>query len=210
MNKRINTVLFISLVICVFFAEPTFAQRYVQPERNDTTYLMPKRPFDVNLAKSELGKGTATIKGVAFIRPKNHMSFNLPGKKLYANKILIKLFPVNSYFNEFLDLKKKENPKKLKFAFMSPKAFKYRLEAVTNSSGEFTFPNMKPGKYYIEGIINWTRSGTYQQYTGSGYDNYGDRADYYQNQNYTNYNQDLIKEIVEVNEAGEVVHVKLN
>jgi len=36
----------------------------------------------------------------------------------------------------FLDLKKKEKPRKLKYAFLSKEAISYRLEAITNSSGE--------------------------------------------------------------------------
>lgn len=193
-----------------FYAVPSSAQQYVQPERNDTIYLTPKTAFDAAAAKAALAKGKSTIKGVAFIRPNNNIGFNIKtGKKLYANKIKISLYPITPYFNEFLALKKVEKPKKLKFAFMSREAISHRLEAVTNSTGEFTFPEMKPGKYYIEGVLNWTQSGTYQQYTGSGYNNYGGRADYYTNQNYVNHNSDLLTKIVEVKEDGQVVEIKL-
>lgn len=206
--KKIVVVFIITLSSS--FTNRALAQ-YVQPERNDTIYLMPKIAFDTKATKNALVKGKGTIKGVAFIRPENSsIGFNIKtGKKLYASKIKISLYPLTPYFQEFLNLKKKENRKKLKFAFLSNEAVKYRLEAITNSSGEFTFSEMKPGKYYIEAILNWTQSGTYQKYTGSGYNNYGGRINYYANENYTNNNSNLLNQIVEIKEDGEVLTIKL-
>ena len=210
-NNLIYKALHSSFSIATFFCAMTLsAQQYVQPERNDTVYLTPKSAFDATMAKEALAKGKSTIKGVAFIRPNNNIGFNIKtGKKVLADRIKVSLYPITPYFDEFLDLKKKEKPRKLKYAFLSKEAISYRLEAITNSSGEFTFPEMKPGKYYIEGVLNWTQSGTYQQYTGSGYNNYGGRADYYTNQSYVNHNSELLTKIVEVKKDGEVVEIKL-
>ena len=106
-------------------------------------------------------------------------------------------------------MKKKENPRKLKFAFMSNTAWRYRLEAITNSDGEFTFPDMKPGIYYLEGIIGVHYSGTQEVYAGRSATGYGD-VNHYRNQSYS-YNQSyLLTEIVEVKTDGETVKVKLN
>ncbi|MEO8254077.1 MAG: carboxypeptidase-like regulatory domain-containing protein [Flavobacterium sp.] len=208
---KLKKTAFIFIIALISAVSNRASAQYVQPERNDTIYLMPKSPFDSTTAKKALAKGKGTIKGVAFIRPNNNIGFNIKtGKKVLANKIKVTLFPMTPYFQEFLSLKKKENRKKLKFAFLSNEAVKYRLEAITNSSGEFSFPEMKPGRYYLEAILNWTESGTYQKYTGSGYNNYGGRADYYANQNYTNSNSDLITKIVEIKADGEVINVKLN
>jgi len=199
-------IFFAALVFCT---APASAQ-YVQPERNDTIYLRPKAAFDIKAAKSALAKGKSTIKGVAFIRPNNNIGFNIKtGKKVFADRIKVSLYPITPYFDEFLELKKKENPRKLKYAFLSREAISYRLEALTNSSGEFTFPEMKPGRYYIEGVLNWTKSGTYQQYSGSGYSSYGGRADYYTSQSYVNHNSELLTKIVEIKEDGTVLEIKL-
>ena len=210
-NNLIRKALHSYFIVAALFCAVTLsAQQYVQPERNDTVYLTPKTAFDATVAKEALAKGKSTIKGVAFIRPNNNIGFNIKtGKKVLADRIKVSLYPITPYFDEFLDLKKKEKPRKLKYAFLSKEAISYRLEAITNSSGEFTFPEMKPGKYYIEGVLNWTQSGTYQKYTGSGYNNYGGRADYYTNQSYVNHNSELLTKIVEVKKDGEIVEIKL-
>lgn len=67
---------------------------------------------------------------------------------------------------------------------MDRNAMRYRIEAITNSDGEFTFPNMKPGKYYLYGSMDYSLNYNYNKYTGSGYDNYG-RIDYYTPSSYT-------------------------
>lgn len=207
-HKAILGCFLMAIFIC---AGSAAAQQYVQPERNDTIYLTPKTAFNAEVAKAALAKGKSTIKGVAFIRPENSsLGFNIKtGKKLFADRIKISLYPITPYFDEFLALKKKEKPRKLKYAFLSKEAISYRLEAITNSTGEFTFPEMKPGKYYIEGVLNWTQSGTYQQYTGSGYNSYGGRTNYYTNQNYVNQNSELLTKIVEVKKDGEIIEIKL-
>ncbi|GAA0526618.1 carboxypeptidase-like regulatory domain-containing protein [Chitinophaga japonensis] len=194
------------LLLCSFNA----SAQYVEPERDDTIRLMPKTPFDTISAKQALMKGKATIKGVAFTKPKTAFGYKAPlEKRIYANKIKVILFPYSPYWEEYLGLKKKVNPKKLKFAFIHPDAWKYRLEAITNSDGEFTFPNMKPGKYYIEGVLNWSSGAYYDQYTGSGYGSYGNTTNYYERKYYNVGHADLLQKIVEVTAEDEVVKIKL-
>lgn len=195
--------------------------QYVEPEKsvkeemerkkNEVIHL-PKQKFDSIEAKNMLALGKGQIKGVAFTRARDSKNFGIKtGDKIKANKITITLFPVTSYFQEYLTLwkdKSKNNPKKNSFVYMDPAAFRYRLEAITNSDGEFTFPDMKPGKYYLFGIISYTTSNTKHQYTGSGYDAYG-RIDYYSPyQTYKDYSE-YIDMFVEVKSEGEIVNVKL-
>jgi hypothetical protein len=183
--------------------------QYVEPERDDTIRMMPKTPFDTTFAKNALAKGHATIKGVAFTKPKTRLGYKAPlEKRIYANKIKVILYPYTPYLEEYIQLKKKQNPKKLKFVYIHPEAWKYRLEAVTNSNGEFTFPDMKPGKYYLEGVLNWNTRSYYNQYRGSGYSGYG-TTNYYERKYYTVQHSDLLQEIVEVKSDNEVVRVKL-
>ncbi|RFM26982.1 carboxypeptidase-like regulatory domain-containing protein [Deminuibacter soli] len=190
-----------------FFSVCAVRAQYVQPERDDTIRIYAKTPFDTLAARAALAEGNGTIKGVAFTRAKNN-KMAITGQKLYANKMTVILFPVTPYLEEYLDLKKKENPKKLKYVYIDPNAWRFRLTAVTNSTGEFTFPKMKPGKYYLEGILNWNTSGYYNQYTGSGY-GYGGTTDYYERKYYTVEHADKLYKYVEVTKDGEVVEVKL-
>lgn len=206
MRQTLFTTLLTSILIVTLQLQSN--AQYVQPERDDTVRLMPTVKFDTLEARKLLAKGTGTIKGVAFIHPVNQGFGIKTGKKVYAYKTKIVLFPLTPYFEEYLDLKKKQNPKKLKFAYLSNDAYRFRLEAITNSNGEFTFPEMKPGKYYIECVLNWQQSGTYNQYTGSAYNGYG-QTDYYTRQNYTNNYADYLYKIIEIEKEGETVEVKL-
>lgn len=184
--------------------------QYVQPERDDTVRMFAKTPFDTLQARQALARGKSTIKGVAFIHPDNKIGFNIKtGKRVYANKMRVVLYPVTPYLLEYLKLKDKENPKKLKFAYLSPQAYYFRLEAITNSTGEFTFPEMKPGKYYLEAVLNWNSYGTYDKYNGSGYNSYGGTTNYYTRENYTTGHADLLTKFVEVSKDNEVVEIKL-
>lgn len=200
---------FLLVVFSIFFYSLVVKAQYVQPERDDTIRLRPKIAFDSLEAKTALGLGTGTIKGVAFTRPTNQGLGIKTGKKILANKITIYLFPVTPYLAEYFRLKQQENPKKLKYAYFDPAFFAYRLTAVTNSSGEFTFPQMKKGKYYLTGSLPWYETGTYNKYTGSGYYGYG-RTDYYTPQNYRNDYSEPLEKYVEIKSDGQVLNVKLN
>lgn len=201
--------IFLLLILLVYCSWQTAHAQYVQPERDDTIRLRPKIAFDSLQAKMALGLGTATIKGVAFTRPTDQGFGIKTGKKILANKITIYLFPVTPYLAEYFRLKEMENPKKLKYAYFDPAFFAYRLSAVTNSSGEFTFPQMKPGKYYLTGSLPWYESGVYNKYTGSGYYGYG-RTDYYTPQQYRNDYSEPLEKYVEIKSEGQVLNVKLN
>jgi hypothetical protein len=84
------------------------------------------------------------------------------------------------------------------------------LTCETNARGEFTFPEMQPGKYILIGTLPWATTGSYDKYTGSGYDNYGGQTDYYQRQYYTINHSDLLMNIIEVESGKSEVKVKLN
>ncbi|MBZ4187867.1 carboxypeptidase-like regulatory domain-containing protein [Niabella beijingensis] len=204
---KISKIAILFLSICLFTGQAS--AQYVQPERDDTIRMYPKAVFDTSSAKTALALGKATIKGVAFTRPTDQGFGIKTGKKIYANKITITLFPVTPYLTEYLALKKKENYKKLKFAYVTPAFFHYRLTAVTNSAGEFTFPQMKPGRYYLTGSLPWYQTGTYNKYTGSGYGSYGGRVDYYENRPYRNDYSEPLEKFVEIKSDGEVLEVRL-
>ncbi|WP_322969144.1 carboxypeptidase-like regulatory domain-containing protein [Faecalibacter sp. LW9] len=200
---------------------PWINAQYVEPEKKDKEEMIrkqnekiifPSQKFDSVAAKNMLAIGKGKISGVAFTRVREDKNFGLKtGPKVYANKLKIILFPVTSYFNEYYTLwkdKSKHNPKRNRFVQMVPEAYRYRLESITNSSGEFTFPDMRPGKYYIFATLDYYTTHSGRKYTGSGYDNYG-RIDYYEPYTYQKNGSEFLELFVEVKQEGEVVKVKL-
>lgn len=208
----------LSFILLVLVSASISAQ-YVEPEKADKIaaqrkateiVTMPTQKFDSLKAKSMLALGKGKIVGEAFTRQKNGYGMKVLDK-VKANKIKVILFPVTPYFEEYYKLwsdKNKNNPKKNKFVYMDPSAYRYRIEAITNSDGEFTFPDMKPGKYYLYGAMGYTNTYNYNKYTGSGYDNYG-RIDYYSPSSYTKDFNEFLETFVEVKSDGEIVKVKL-
>ena len=200
MNKYLLVLLLAFLSVSNSFAQ------YKEPEKKEKVDIYyPKGIFDSLQAKKMLARGTATIKGVAFTNA------NTLTKRIYANQIKVVLLPVTSYFEEWYQLRKdKENLRKRRYVYLSADSYKYRLEAITNSDGEFTFPEMKPGKYFLQAFLGWTYNGSYNEYTGSGYNSYGGQTNYYQPKNYSVDHTDRIEEFVELKENGQIVKVKLH
>lgn len=187
--------------------------QYKEPEKKDKVEIFrPEAVFDSLQARKMLAKGSAVIKGIAYTKQKHPLGYSVPfSPRILANKMKVVLLPVTPYFEEWYRLRKdKENIRKKRFVYLSDQAYRYRLEAITNSDGEFTFPDMLPGRYFLQGMLNYTLKGKYNQYTGSGYNGYGGRTDYYQQKDYAVDHEDRIEEFVEVKENGEVVKVKLH
>lgn len=202
MKKAYLSCIFV--VFCTIFGHG----QYRQAERDDTIRMKPTVPFDSVATKAALVEGTGTIKGVAFTRAKSQQLGFKAGKRILANKILVTLYPLTPYFEAYLDLRKKVNPKKLKFAYIDPGCYRLRLTSVTNSSGEFTFPKMKPGKYYICGELPWFQTGTYNKYSGTANTGYG-QVNYYTPTSYRNDHTDYLEKIVEITQEGQILEVKL-
>lgn len=201
------------LLIVSLFSIVTINAQYKQQEyeKHPLQKIFPKKTFDSVIAKNALATGNATVAGVAFTKPLNGYGFKAPlAKKIYANHITVYLFSYTPYFQEWYNLKgKEENIKKNRIVYMDSIAYNYKLWCETNSTGEFNFPNMKPGKYIILGTLPWQSSGSYDQYTGSGYDNYGGQTDYYQRQYYNISHSDFLMQIIEIPENATLVKVKL-
>lgn len=173
--------------------------------------IFPQTPFDSVAAKNALAEGSVIVKGIAFTKPRNELGFKPPlGDRIYANHIVVELFPYTSYFEEWHQLKQKEeNVKRNKIVYMDSVAYRYRLTCETNSRGEFTFPKMKPGKYIVMGTLPWQSTGSYDQYTGSGYGSYGTQVNYYERQYYTISHSDFLMQVIEIEPGRPTVKVKL-
>lgn len=212
MKKALTLIALTSLSTLAIaqYVEPEKADKIAAQKKATEIVTMPTLKFDSIQARNMLQEGTGTIVGEAFTRQKNGYGMKILDK-VKANKIKVTLFPVTPYFEEYYKLwkdKDKNNPKKNKYVYMDRDAMRYRLEAITNSDGEFTFPKMKPGKYYIYGSMGYTNTYSYNKYTGSGYDNYG-RIDYYSPSSYTKDFSEFLETFVEVKTNGEVVRIKL-
>lgn len=149
---------------------------FIFSQAQNTYY--PQAFFDKKKAREMLSFGSSTIEGVASTKQKNNWGIKpLLGQKHYAPKgTVVMLFPVTPYFEEFYSMRKKYENRKTT-VYMSEEAFKYKLEALTDDHGRFRFEKLKPGKYYLETIVNFTATASYQQQTGTtdtfnGYGNY--------------------------------------
>jgi len=205
-----NTLL--TLMIAAGTISPVaVAAQYKEPEKKDKQEIFyPQVSFDSLQAKKMLARGSATIKGVAFTKAKDKNWGLKMGKRILANQIRVVLLPVTPYFNAWYQLRKeKENTRKRRYVYLSNEAYRYRLEAITNSSGEFTFPEMKPGTYFLQGFLPYTQNGYYHEYTGAAYNGYN-RTNYYELKQYSVNHEDRIEAFVEVKENGEIVNVKLH
>ena len=188
--EKMRKPLFLLLISMLVLGYTSKAQ-YVEPERDDTIRLYAKTPFDSIAAAKALARGSATIKGVAF---KRIMVTRGNWKTILGSKITIKLYPVTPYLLEYLKLRKKQNREKLQFVYMHAAPYYYHLEAITNSKGEFTFPYLKPGKYYLETDLGYRRT-----------THYGYHPDDY---TYSDYTKHLDK-FVEIKSTNEVKTIKL-
>lgn len=152
----------------------TLMLAFMYSKAQNTYY--PQAFFDKKMAREMLSFGNSTIEGVASTKQKNNWGIKpLLGQKHYAPKgTVVMLFPVTPYFEEFYNMRKKYENKKTT-VYMSEDAFKYKLEALTDDYGRFKFEKLKPGKYYMETIVNFTATASYQQQTGTSdaYNGYG-------------------------------------
>lgn len=187
--------------------------------KSDKKIITSKVPYDVNQLRSQLQKGKATIKGKMYARKRHSET----GKKLYvsiigsleksAENTPVYLIPYNDYVKDYVNLKENaEKPKRKTFVELHEDVFNTRLEAVTNNEGSFTFPNVKPGKYYVFGKMNTltlvkrkyysngnVATNAYGQVVAEGYSSYNDFKSHY----------DYVDNIVEVKEDGGTVFVNV-
>ena len=175
--------------------------------------------YDISAVKKQLQKGTGTIKGKMFARSRNgdlgpFYGIKQIGGKKKASERMVYLIPYNDYVKDYIRLKNSsEKPKKKIFVKLHEDVFNTRLEGRTNSEGNFTFPNLKPGKYYIFGDVR-TVSTVKKKYYSNG--NIATNA-YGQviAEGYSSYNQyssmeDYVDNIVEVIKDGDVVFVNIS
>ena len=168
--------------------------------------IYPKSSFDKNATVAALAEGNGKITGVACSYAKDG-GFLAVGERVLASNMVISLFPATPYIEEWQKLRKKEGKKKS--VYMSQEAVKHRIDVITDADGRFTFDKMKPGKYYLMGISQYSLT-----YEGSSYSGRSDIVDgtivhYYEPWSKTVAHTDLLEKFVEVKTDGENVQTTL-
>ena len=207
-KKLIQKILFLLAIGLSLYAY----SQYQEDDYASGEKIFPSLKFDEAEARNALAKGTTTLKGKAFTKRKDPLGFKNPfADKIYANQITVELFPYTAYYAEWYDLKrKKEKVKKNKIVYMDSKAYENRLTCVTNKVGDFTFPEMKPGKYILVGTLPWNETGYNDRYNGSQFDgNSGRTINYYRREHYRITHSDFLMEIIEIKEGEKLVKADL-
>lgn len=177
--------------------------------------IFPQSFFDKKQAEKMLALGKSTIEGVASTKQKTVYGYKAPlaKKQLASAGTLVTLYPLTTYFEEFIKLRKQKENKKT-VVYISDEAYKFRLETTTDEHGRFKFEKLKPGKYFIESIVPFVATYTYQQQTGTTttYNGYGAAiasSPYYETfrSNYDSSNRET--QIVEIKSDGELLEIKL-
>jgi hypothetical protein len=123
--------------------------------RAQPDYIFPSVPFDEAKAAAQLEPGTGELAGFAAAKEadsKWYQIANLSKGHRARRGVQITVYPVTSYLEEWLKLRKKHGSR----ALISPEAFAYRIIIRTNDKGEFYIPNLKPGRYYLEAVVRFT------------------------------------------------------
>jgi hypothetical protein len=136
------------LIIAVLLLNNINAQKQININQ-------PRIEFDIKLATEMLNTGNKEIKGIAFYENRTPIGIKV-GETIYARQgAIVSLYPLTTYLEEYLRLKKKNKEGK-RIAKISPLAASYRIESkIYSLTGDFVFKGLTPGKYYIESIVTF-------------------------------------------------------
>jgi hypothetical protein len=128
-------------------------------------YVFPSGAFDAAQAAAQLEPGTSTIRGIALAKEMDtsFTGINLSTGHRAWSGTLVTLFPRTPYLEEWLKLRKKHGNR----AVLSNQVFCHRVITRVTAKGEFEFTDLKPGKYYIEAIVNYVQKTATDVQTGT-------------------------------------------
>ncbi len=167
--------------------------------------LFPSAEFDPALAKNALQQGTSTLIGRACAYVQNGM-WGLGGSERFdASNVRVALFPVTPYLDTWHELREKKEDKKTGI-FINREAQKHALVTQTNGKGEFVFSRLKPGKYFLQIIFNFTQVKNKRIYTGSDTSQNGNvitTTNYYEDRDFFIDRSNRLEGFVEIKSDGE-------
>lgn len=162
--------------------------------------LQPAQKFDAQLAKKALERGTSTIKGAV-------CSWS-NGQVYWGTNVKVTLYPMTPYFEEWYNLREAKEDKNTA-VLVSEEAVKYRIDTQTNGRAEFQFTEMKPGKYYIVALNEFTEYSSGSVYAGTARGSDGSSANIYRNQTYAADKKKRIEKIVAIDGEQQIEKVLL-
>ena len=131
----------------------------------------PTLPIDEPPAKAQLEPGTATIRGTLSAKEGKALikALNISKSHKAYKGTVVTLMPHSAYIDAWLALNKKLNRKStLEKAALSAQANSYRiLTKVSDDQGSFSFPGLKPGKYFIYADVDFVVGGSSFVQTGT-------------------------------------------
>jgi UDP-N-acetylmuramyl pentapeptide phosphotransferase/UDP-N-acetylglucosamine-1-phosphate transferase len=117
--------------------------------------MMPAGKFDDSLASKMLNGGTAIVKGIVYYEGRTLIGIKSEATVYAPVGSVVALYPLTPYIDEYLKLKSKNKEGK-RMAAISRQAASYRIESkVFSDKGEFAIQGLRPGKYYIESLVNF-------------------------------------------------------
>ena len=204
--KELHSVHFLILILLIVTISCSPLQQADRTaNKNQQVSLFPDVSFDKELATKQLEKGNSTIRGILYVKT-NKLA--IVGGKAFGRAKKVELFPVNSYFTEWYNLREKKENKKTS-VYMSEEAYSMRIETTTDEYGRFTFTEMKPGKYFLQSFMTTDHSYYTPVATGYGSNQYATTT-YYENQRVNKVKYHRLEKFVEVTTDGEIIEVKLN
>jgi len=159
--KKITMALLASIIA---FTAATQANE-VMPERDTVKRLLPTATPDPALFKSAMAAGTGSIEGMLSTRYRVKGGGSKERDPVSAQQV--HLLPYNAYTQAWLDLYLKEGGSKevrgapmLTIATLDPSVLPFRRSMTTNSTGDFAFANVRPGRYVVYAEPEWKWEGS--------------------------------------------------
>jgi hypothetical protein len=119
-------------------------------------YIYPQVPFDVSTAQAMLQPGECELRGTAVAKEADRtpiMIVNLSTGHDAPPGTLVILYPRTAYLDDWVLLRRRYG----RVAVLSQEAHALRREVQCGANGEFIFPNVGPGSYYLEAIVPYVQ-----------------------------------------------------
>ncbi|MGY1458201.1 hypothetical protein ACW5F0_06065 [Luteimonas sp. A534] len=154
--------------------------------------------FDKAAALHALEPGNSTIQGTAC------WTGTRTGTR--ASNVPILLLPVTPYLEELVRLRKKA--RRGEAVLQSEELLKTSIATFANDKGRFQFTDLKPGRYYLYAVVDFTYARTHDAYRGTGQHSRG-TVHYYSPETVNYVGGGEIEKFVDVKKDGDVVRTSL-